>query len=44
MGAALLAFPTLGHAAAEIIDYKPGVVKSALAEGKTVLVDYFASW
>ncbi len=25
-------------------DYKPGLIKQALADGKTVLVDYKASW
>ncbi|MCV6576399.1 MAG: thioredoxin family protein [Cohaesibacter sp.] len=25
-------------------DYKPGLIKEALAQGKTVLVDYKASW
>ena len=25
-------------------DYEPGMVKAALAEGKTVLVDYYAKW
>lgn len=34
--------PTL--AAADFVDYRPGVIKDALAEGKTVLVDYAARW
>ena len=30
--------------AAETIEYTPGVIEEALAEGKTVLVDYAAEW
>ena len=30
--------------AAEFIDYTPGVVQEALDEGKTVFVDYSATW
>lgn len=30
--------------AAEFVDYSPGVIESALDDGKTVLVDYSASW
>jgi len=30
--------------AGETTDYTPGAIKSALAEGKTVFVDYAASW
>jgi thiol-disulfide isomerase/thioredoxin len=29
---------------AGFVDYKPGMIKAALAEGKTVLVDYSATW
>lgn len=31
-------------AAAEFVDYAPGTIETALAEGKTVLVDYAADW
>jgi thiol:disulfide interchange protein len=30
--------------AANYVDYKPGVIDAALAEGKTVFVDYSAPW
>jgi thiol-disulfide isomerase/thioredoxin len=30
--------------AAGFVDYTPGAIKTALAEGKTVLVDYSAKW
>lgn len=30
--------------AADTIDYKPGLVKQALASGKTVFIDYAADW
>jgi len=30
--------------AADFIDYTPGAIDAALAEGKTVFVDYSASW
>ena len=30
--------------AAGYVDYKPGVIDAALAEGKTVFVDYSAPW
>lgn len=30
--------------AAEIVDYTPGAVEKALKEGKTVFVDYSATW
>jgi len=30
--------------AAEFIDYTPGAVEAALEQGKTVLVDYSATW
>ncbi len=29
---------------AGFIDYEPGVIETALAEGKTVFVDYYATW
>ena len=31
-------------ASADFVDYRPGVIKNALAEGRTVLVDYAAKW
>ena len=43
-GAALLAFPAIGHAADGFVDYRPGVLKAAFDDGKKVLVDYFAPW
>lgn len=30
--------------ASETVDYKPGLIKKALADGKTVFVDYAAGW
>ncbi|MEM7469861.1 MAG: thioredoxin family protein [Pseudomonadota bacterium] len=30
--------------AAEFVDYKPGMIQAALAEGKTVFVDFSATW
>jgi len=32
------------HAGSGSVEFKPGVIKSALAEGKTVFVDYAADW
>lgn len=37
-----VALPTLAGAGS--VDFKPGLIKSALAEGKTVFVDYAAVW
>ena len=42
--AAALAFAPAFALAAEFVEYKPGVVASALDEGKTVFIDYSASW
>lgn len=42
-GAAALMTPMAAFAAG-FVDYKPGVIETALAEGKTVLVDYSAKW
>ena len=39
--AAMVGLPA---AAAGFVDYKPGVIDKALAEGKTVFVDYSATW
>lgn len=41
LGAAL--FPALAQAEG-MVDYTPGLIQDALAEGKTVLVDYAADW
>lgn len=30
--------------AGEFVDYQPGVIQAALDEGKTVMVDYAATW
>ena len=38
-----LTIPALANAA-EFIDYTPGAVTAALEQGKTVLVDYSATW
>ena len=42
-GLAAVAFMPFA-ALAETVDYKDGVIATALAEGKTVFVDYAASW
>ena len=42
-GSALLALPVMAHAA-QFVDYQPGVIQAALAEGRTVFVDYSADW
>ena len=39
-----LALAPLSARAAEFVDYSPGVIDAALAEGKTVFVDYSATW
>jgi len=39
-----LAFAAPAIAAPGFTDYKPGMVKKALAEGKTVFLDYAADW
>lgn len=42
---ALLTFAPLAIAmGGQSADYKPGLIKQALADGKTVLVDYKATW
>jgi thioredoxin 1 len=42
---AALIVPALPAAAATgFTDYKPGVIENALAEGKTVFVDYYTTW
>lgn len=40
--AALTLAPLAAHA--RFVDYAPGAIQAALAEGKTVFVDYSASW
>lgn len=42
-GAALSLMP-LSAQAAGFVEYEPGMIKAALAEGKTVFVDYAATW
>lgn len=37
-------FSAGAQAASGFKDYEPGMVKAALAEGKTVLIDYYATW
>lgn len=46
IGAAVfLSFATVSANAAEgFVDYKKGLIKAELAKGKTVFVDYAASW
>jgi thioredoxin 1 len=34
----------LAALAGDFVDYKPGLIASELAAGKTVFVDYFATW
>lgn len=43
-GAVAAALMPVTATAADFIDYTPGVIESALDEGKTVFVDYFATW
>lgn len=45
-GLALVAvgFASGPAAAKNFVDYKPGLIENALAEGKTVFVDYAATW
>lgn len=42
--AAAVAMPVAALAGQELIPYTPEVLKSALSEGKTVFLDYYASW
>lgn len=42
--AAALALTPFAAQAAGFVDYTPGVIETALAEGKTVFVDYSATW
>ncbi|MCR9138303.1 MAG: thioredoxin family protein [Alphaproteobacteria bacterium] len=39
-----LAFSAAPAMASETLDYAPGLIKQALADGKTVFVDYAADW
>jgi len=41
LGLMFFAAPAL---ASETLDYAPGLIKNALADGKTVFVDYAADW
>lgn len=38
------ALTPLSALAADFVDYTPGVIESALEDGKTVFVDYSATW
>ena len=38
------ALSPLAAFAADFVDYSPGVIETALEEGKTVFVDYSATW
>ena len=40
--ATLLSAPV--SAGEDLVTYEPGVIQSALDDGKTVFVDYFAPW
>lgn len=42
--AAALTVAPFAASAAEYVTYAPGVIEKALAEGKTVFVDYSATW
>lgn len=44
MATAAVALTPITALAAGFIDYKPGAIEAALAEGKTVFVDYSAPW
>jgi len=44
IGFSALMFAAPAMAAPGFTDYKPGMVKKALAEGKTVFLDYAADW
>lgn len=42
--AALPLLPHMARASAGFVEYSDGMIDAALAEGKTVFVDYYASW
>ena len=42
--AAVAALPLAAHASNSWVNYSPGVVAEALAEGRTVFVDFSAHW
>jgi thiol-disulfide isomerase/thioredoxin len=42
--ATVLTFAPFAAYAADYVTYKPGVIENALADGKTVFVDYSATW
>lgn len=44
LGGATLLLPNIASAAKGFTDYTPGVIQTALSEGKTVFVDYAADW
>lgn len=39
-----LLLPVALRAGEDLVPFRPGVIDAALAEGKTVFVDYFAPW
>ena len=41
---AFVVLPMAAHAQSGMVAYKPGALKAAIAQGRTVLVDYKASW
>lgn len=41
---AVLALTPLTAFAADFVDYTPGIIEAALEDGKTVFVDYSATW
>jgi thiol-disulfide isomerase/thioredoxin len=44
LATSLAAFVPFSAVAGDLVDYTPGLIKKALAEGKTVFVDYKADW
>lgn len=44
LGGAAFTFPRFASAAEGFSDYTPGLIQDALADGKTVFVDYAADW
>jgi thioredoxin 1 len=44
MTAAAMGLTPIAALASDFVDYSPGVIDAALAEGKTVFVDYSATW
>ena len=44
LGATATGLALPAYAAAGFVDYKPGLIQSMLDAGKTVFVDYSATW